>query len=30
MEKVFEGYSQKPEDIMTVFENESTQIDQIV
>ena len=30
MEKVFEWYSQKPEDIMTVFENESTQIDQIV
>lgn len=29
MEKVFEGYSQKPEDIMTVFENES-KVDQIV
>ena len=30
MEKVFEGYNIKPEDIMTVFENESQDIDQIV
>ena len=30
MEKVFEWYNQKPEDIMTVFENESQWIDQIV
>lgn len=29
MEKVFEWYNQKPEDIMTVFENES-KVDQIV
>lgn len=28
--KLFEGYNQKPEDIMTVFENESDWIDQIV
>lgn len=28
--KLFEGYKQKPEDIMTVFENESEWIDQIV
>lgn len=28
--KLFEWYSQKPEDIMTVFENESEWIDQIV
>lgn len=30
MWKVFEWYNQKPEDIMTVFENESQWIDQIV
>ena len=30
MENVFEWYNQKPEDIMTVFENESQNIDQIV
>ena len=30
MWKVFEGYNIKPEDIMTVFENESQDIDQIV
>lgn len=28
--KLFEGYNQKPEDVMTVFENESEGIDQIV
>ena len=30
MEKIFEGYHIYPEDIMTVFDNESKEIDQIV